>query len=249
MKLKSVLFALPLMLPIMAAAGTVDLTRRDAACSHIATVQYLDCEVAVLYSCPAAGGVKTSLVREEAYTDQGYDHFEVDTSNGGMVVTGDAKGSYVIRSTPASLVETPLAEVIKTGKGAFVAQGSITLLGIQKPAAQKISIAATGETLTLSGQALTVFTADVTIDLPQPMGPSNSISKAYLMPSLGVYLAGEETSGTFFKPDNVPHKPMSISLPGQPGFDAIKPSTCGGSFSMLVIPTFSAATAPEGVPS
>jgi hypothetical protein len=245
--LKSVLLALPLGLTAMAAAAS-DLTQRDAACVHVATVQYLDCEVAVLYSCPAAKGYASPLVREEAYGENGFDHYEVDTANGGLVVTGDAAGSFVIRSDPKTLVETTLAEVIKTGRGNFEAKGSFTYLGVKKPAGQNISVKATGETMTLGGISMTTFMADVAIDLPKPMGPTTSISKAYLVPSLGLYLSGEEMSGTFFKPDTVPHRPIAIAVPGQPGFDTIKPGTCGGSLSLLETP-LTGLNALEGVPS
>lgn len=246
--LKSVLLAVPLSLSALAlsvaASAASDLTQRDAACTHIATVQYLDCEVAVLYTCPSQAGVMAPLVREEAYGDQGYDHFEVDTANGGMIVTGDANGTFVIRTNPKTLVETPMAQVIKSGAGRFVAQGTITFHGATKPAGQKVSVKATGDTPKLSGIATVEMKANVAIDLPQPIGPSLSVAKAYLVPSLGIYLSGEETAGTFFKSDKVPHRPLSISLPGSPGFDTIKPSTCGGSLSLLETPTF-----PEGVPS
>ncbi|MGV8985573.1 MAG: hypothetical protein ACOH2H_04715 [Cypionkella sp.] len=247
--LKSVLLALPFGLSVMAVpemvnAETVDLVQRDAACTHIATVQYLDCEVAVLYTCPAVNGLAGPLVREEGYTDQGYDHFEVDTANGAMVVTGDAKGSYVIRANTETLKETSIAEVQKTGAGRFASNGTLTMAGITKPAAQKITVTATGETLMMSGMNAVIYKADVAVDLPQPMGLTSSISTAYLVPGLGVYLAGEELAGTFYKSETTPHRPLTISLPGQSGFDTIKPSTCGGSLSLLDTPKF-----PEGVPS
>ena len=246
--LKSVLLALPFGLSAFAAAAS-DLTQRDAACNHIATVQYLDCEVAVIYSCPAVKGYSGRLMREEAYGDKGYDHFEVDTANGGLVVTGDAAGSFVIRSDPKTLVETSQAEVLKTGHGSFVAQGWFTLLGVKKPAGQKISLTSTGETMTLSGHAMTILQADVALDLPKPMGPTTSVSKAYLVPDLGLYLTGEEMSGTFYKADKTPHRPIAIFVPGQPGFETIKPSTCGGSLSLLEIPQYPGPKYPEGVPS
>ena len=232
----TVLLGLLAGLPTIAAAANADLVHRDAACQHIATVQYLDCEVAVLYSCPAVKGLASPLVREESYTAEGLNSFEVDTANGGMVVAGDAQGSYLIRTNTPSLVETSIAEVIKTGHGIFKANGSVTMLGAKKPAGQKITVSATGETAVLNGQNLMVFTAHVAIDLPQPMGPTISTSRAYLVPSLGVYLAGEETAGTFYQPDKTPHKPMAIALPGTPEFDKTKPGFCGGSLSLLDSP-------------
>lgn len=236
----SALLSLSFGLPLMVAAGTsvlaADLTQRDPACAHIATVQYLDCEVAVLYSCPAVKGLAGPLVREEAYSPDGYDHFEVDTANGGMVVTGDAAGSYVIRTDAATLKETSLAEVMAKGQGSFTAKGSLTMFGMKKPASQKIKIKATGETPALSGLPTMVFMADVSIDLPQPMGPTVSTAKAYLVPSLGVYLAGEAVAGSFFKADDTPHRPMSVQRPGQPGFEVTKPGFCGGSLSQLLPP-------------
>ena len=231
---KTVLLGLLAGLPTVAAAA--DLTQRDAGCQHIATVQYLDCEVAVLYSCPAVKGLASPLVREESYTDKGLNSFEVDTANGGMVVTGDAQGSYLIRTDTPTLVETAMADVIKTGHGLFKAEGSVTMFGAKKPAGQKITVTATGETAVLNGQNMLVFTANVAIDLPAPMGPAVTVSKAYLVPSLGVYLAGEETSGTYFKPDDTPHKPMAIAMPGTPEFDKTKPGFCGGSLSLLESP-------------
>lgn len=252
--LKSVLLAVPFGLTAMAAAAASDLTQRDAACVHVATVQYLDCEVAVLYSCPAVKGYAGPLMREEAYGDKGYDHFEVDTANGGLVVTGDAAGSFLIRSDPRTLVETTQADLLKTGHGSFVAEGSFTLLGVKKPAGQNISLTTTGETTTLSGFTMTILQVDVALSLPKPTGPTTSVSKAYLVADLGLYLAGEEMSGTFYKADKTPHRPISISVPGHPGFETIKPGTCGGSLSWLETPNLPALAhfAPgnlEGVPT
>ena len=231
------LLCLSIGLPLMVAAGSAvqaaDLTQKDPACSHIATVQYLDCEVAVLYSCPGPKLLATPLIREEAFNPDGFNHFEVDTANGGMLVTGDAAGSYVIRTDAPTLKETTMAEVMAKGRGTFTANGSLKMFGVEKPAAQKIAIKATGVTGVLNGIPTIEFMADVSIDLPQPMGPTVSTAKAYLVPSLGVYLAGEATAGTFFKAEDTPHRPMSLALPGQPGFDLTKPSFCGGSFSLL----------------
>jgi hypothetical protein len=217
-------------------AQAADLVQRSPACSHIATVQYLDCEVSVLYSCPGPKLLATPLIREEAFNADGFSHFEVDTANGGLVVTGDAAGSYVIRADAPTLKETALAEVQATGRGSFSASATLTMFGVTKPASQKIKIVATGETAEFSGLPAVVFMADVAIDLPQPMGPTVSTAKAYLVPSLGVYLAGEASAGTFFKPDDTPHRPMSVALPGRPGFDVTRPGFCGGSLSLLFPP-------------
>ena len=221
------------------AAGAVmaaDLVQRDPGCSHIATVQYLDCEVSVLYSCPGPKPLATPLIREEAFNADGPSHFEVDTANGGMVVTGDAAGTYLIHTDAGTLQETKMADVMAKGRGSFSAKGALIMDGVEKPAAQQISIVATGSTPALGGVPTVEFMADVSVDLPPPMGPTVTTAKAYLVPSLGIYLAGEETAGTYFKPDDTPHRPMSLSLPGSPGFDAIKPSFCGGSLSQLVSP-------------
>ncbi len=239
---KSALLSLFLGLPLAGATGSAvlaaDLSQRTPDCSHIATVQYLDCQISVLYSCPGPKLLATPLIREEAFNADGLEHYEVDTANGGMVVTGDAAGTYVIRTDAPTLTETTIADVLAKGRGSFASSGTLTMFGLKKPASQKIRIVATGETPALSGVPTVVFSADVTVDLPEPMGPSTSTSKAYLVPSLGFYLAGEETAGSFFKPDDTPHRPMSVALPGHPGFDATKPGFCGGSLSLnLVKPT------------
>lgn len=232
-------FGLPLAVAAATSVRAADLTERSPACRHIATVQYLDCEVSVLYSCPGPKTVATPLVREEAYAADGLSHYEVDTANGGMLVTGDAAGSYVIRTDAATMMETSMAKVIAAGGGSFLSKGTLAVHGITRPASQQIEIKATGETPELSGVPTVVFKADVSVDLPQPMGPSVSTSKAYLVPSLGLYLAGEATAGTFFKPQDTPHRPMSLALPGKPGFDVTKPGFCGGSLSMnLPQPSF-----------
>ncbi len=245
----SVLLVLTLgLLPFAAVAGPVDFVQRNPSCTHIATVQYLDCRVAVLYSCPGDKTVASPLVREESFTPDGLDSFEVDTANGAMVVTGDAAGGYLIRTDVSTLQESTLADVIQSGTGNFVAMGTITMFGVDKPAGQKIKIKATGETGVLSGIATQVFDADVAINLPEPMGATTSRSKAYLLPSLGIYLAGEESAGTFFKADATPHRPMSIALPDQPGFDSQKPGFCGGSLSFAA-PTPPLTTGMNGVPA
>ncbi len=249
---KSAVLSLSFGLSLAVVAGSAvladDLAQRSPACSHIATVQYLDCEVSLLYSCPGPKLLATPLIREEAYTADGFSHFEVDTANGGMVVTGDAAGSYVISTDAPTMKETPMAEVILTGRGSFSATGTLMMFGMKKPASQQIKIKSTGETPALSGIPTVEFMADVTVDLPQPMGPSVSTSKAYLVPDLGLYLAGEAVAGTFFKVDDTPHRPMSVALPGHPGFDATKPGFCGGSLSMNV-PQSSTTNILNGVPA
>ncbi len=220
-------------LPSMAAAGPADMVRRDPDCAQIATVQYLDCEVAVLYSCPAPKGLAGPLIREEGYGPDGLLHFEVDTANGGMIVTGDSEGTYLIQTDRGTLQETPMDKVLLKGKGAFSSKGSVTMFGVRKPAAQSITIKATGAAPVLSGVEMRTFTADVAVTLPEPMGPSSSTFSAYLVPSLGVYLSGEVSAGTWFNPDDTPHRPMAIALPGQGGFDKFTPSFCGGSLSAL----------------
>lgn len=247
--LKSVLTALPLgLLALAAEAGPADFRQRDPACKHIATVQYLDCQIAVLYSCPGPNTLSIPLIREESYTSDGYDSFEVDTANGGMVATGDASGSYQIHTDIGSLQETTMAEVMQSGAGSFVAKGTITMFGVDKPAGQRIAIKATGDTALFSGLEAKVYIAEVAVDLPEPIGATISTSKAYLVPSLGIYLAGEESAGTFFKSDDTPHRPMSIAVPGQPGFDTTKPGFCGGSLS-LVLPLPALSTSLNGVPT
>jgi hypothetical protein len=230
------LVLLSALLGLPSAVWSADLIRRDPACQHIATVQYLDCEVSVLYSCPAVAGVAGPLIREESHDASGFAHFEVDTANGGMVVTGDAKGSYLIHTDLATLKETPLAEVMRTGAGRFSSDTALTMFGVTKPARQKITVAATGDTPQLSGVATITFTANVAMQMPPPMGETQSTSKAYLVPSLGIYLAGEVSGGTFFQADRTPHRPMSLILPGQAGFDATKPVYCGGSLSLNLVP-------------
>ena len=230
------LVLLSALLGLPSAVWSADLVRRDPACHQIATVQYLDCEVSVLYACPAVAGLAGPLIREESRDENGLAHFEVDTANGGMVVTGDAKGSYLIHTDLATLKETPLAEVMRTGAGRFSSDTALTMFGVTKPATQKITVAATGEMPLLSGVATMTFTADVAMQMPAPMGKTQTTSKAYLVPSLGVYLAGEVSGGTFFQADVTPHRPMSLMLPGQPGFDLTKPVYCGGSLSLNLVP-------------
>lgn len=223
-------------LAVMLAGSAVvaaDLALRGPGCSHIATVQYLDCQVSVLYACPGPKMLATPLVREESYTPDGYESFEVDTAHGGMVVTGDAAGSYVLRTDLPTMQETPMAEVLAKGRGSFSGKGTLTISGATKPAGQAISIKANGETPELSGIPTVVFMAEVAVDLPEPIGPSVSTSKAYLVPSLGIYLAGEVVAGTYFKTDDTPHRPMSVALPGHPGFDVTRPGFCGGSLSLF----------------
>lgn len=222
---------LPLLAPSAGWAAGKDLVNRDPACTRTVTVQYLDCEVAVIFSCPGVAGLNGPTLREEAYDEDGFAHFEVDTANGGMLVTGDADGSYVIRADRAGLKETPISKVLATGKGHFSSKATLTMYGATKSAGQKISIEKSGDPLTLNGVEMLPFKTEVRLDLPQPLGRSTSQGISYLLPSLGLYLTGEETGGTFFKPEDTPHRPMLLSLPGAPGFDTFKPVYCGSSLS------------------
>jgi hypothetical protein len=231
-------------LPFAASAGTVDLNQRDASCKKVATVQYLDCTVVAIYACGAMGGLKAPVYREESYDPDGLDRLGIATRDGTPVYSADRSGRVVITNSVASLSETPFKQVQKTGKGKFFARGTMRLMGIEKPVRLAVELSRTDKSVTLSGQNATVFDATVSLKMPAPMGLVTSLEKTYLFPDLGIYVSGEATGGTMFKPDDTPHKPMVIQLPGQSGFDTIKPAYCGGSLSMAA-----PLTSLDGVPA
>jgi hypothetical protein len=231
-----VLFVIAFGLPVPALAGVADFATRDPACAHQVTVQYLDCEVSVVYTCPAADGLAAPLYREEVFSQDGLHSYSMATQNGTPLVSADADGRVVIAVDPATIRETTLEEVMKTRAGTFSATGIIRLLGLGRPATLNVALAVTGKTQTISGIDLVEVDAEVSLRVPPPMGVIESVEKGYLMPDLGFYLTGETTGGTFFKADETPHRPMSLAMPGSPGFDTTKPAYCGGNLSLNVLP-------------
>lgn len=231
-------------LPHAAAAGTPDYSQRDASCKKVATVQYLDCQVLAIYACDAMGGLAAPVYREETYDADGLYRYGIGTRDGTPIYTADPEGRLVITNRVATLSETPRAQVEKTGKGKFSAKGTMRMMGVEKPVRLSVVLKPSGKSVTLSGQTATVIDTTVNLTLPAPMGVVTSLEKTYLFPDLGIYVSGEATGGTMFKPDDTPHRPMLIQLPGQSGFDTIKPAYCGGSLSLAT-----PLTSLDGVPA
>lgn len=231
-------------LPGAAAAGAPYYSQRDASCHRVATVQYLDCEVTAVFACDAIGGIAAPVYREENYDADGLHLYGLNTPNGTPVFQADQEGRLVIRNNLASLSETPFAKVEKTGQGKFSAKGKMQLMGIEKPIRLSVALKSTGTTVTMAGQSATVLDSTIKLTMPAPMGDIVSIEKTYLLPELGIYISGEATGGTMFKPEDTPHRPMIVQLPGQPGFDTIKPAYCGGSLSLAT-----PITSFDGVPA
>lgn len=219
-------------LPHLAAAATPDYSQRDASCQKVATVQYLDCKVMAVYACAATGGLAAPVYREETYNADGLYRYGIGTRDGTPIYTADPDGRLVITNRVASLSETPRAQVEKTGRGKFSVKGTMRMMGVEKPVRLSAVLKPSGKSITLNGQAATVIDTTVNLTLPAPMGIVTSLEKTYLFPDLGIYVSGEATGGTMFKPEDTPHRPMVIQLPGQSGFDTIKPAYCGGSLSL-----------------
>lgn len=210
-----------------ASAGAADLSIHDPACIQVATVQYLDCEVAQVFTCPAVDGLAAPLVREEVYKGAGLDHYSVSTRNGAPLLTSDVAGKVVIRADIGSLHETTLEDVQATGVGLFTSTGMFRLLGMEKAVGMTVSLVVTGEERRISGLRGLVVSGKVALVVPPPMGAVDSIEQAFLMPDLGIYVTGETTGGMLYKPEKTPHRPLSIALPDQSGFATDVPASCG----------------------
>ncbi len=214
-----------------AAAEAPRFLKRDAACEPVAKLQFLDCEVDVVYRCPAVDGTKGPLWREETYGPDGLSDISTSTSDGLMLEDVATDGSIFTTSTPAQHKATPFAEVLATGKGAFSQKMSVMLMGKAGKGKMALNVADKGETVTLGGLTARVFTGTQQVELPDPVGKIQSTFLVYLFPDSGMVISGERLSGTLYRPDAPPHRPIALSLPGADDFVKTTPAFCGGKSS------------------
>ncbi len=209
-------------------AGTADsFVPRDPACAHVATVQYLDCEVSLIYTCPGLYGLPAPIYREEVFAQTGLSHYSLATGNGAPLLSADPQGQVVITADAATLEETPWDALLASGNARFSSTGTLAMMGVAKPVRMTVDIVMSDKSVSIGSQTGHLLEADVALDLPAPMGRIVSHEQGYMMPALHLMITGETLSGTFFKPARTPHRPLDISLPGEPGFETTAPSTCG----------------------
>lgn len=199
---------------------------RNPACTHIATVQFLDCEVDQIYSCPQEAGLAGPYFRDELYGDIGLFTVALSNADGWEFAEADPQGTFAMLFDPAKSKGTPVAELTATGKGGFHGEGQVVTPQGRGTVTMDVSVKVTGNKMMLNGVQFDEVTVTSASAFPQPIGISNAVSKAYLVPKLGYSIEGEAISGTNFDPKAVPHRPMSIALPGTPQFVTTKPAFC-----------------------
>ena len=199
---------------------------RNPACKQIATVQFLDCEVDQIFSCPQEAGLPGSYFRDELYGQQGLFTVALSNADGWEIAEADPQGNFAMLFDPAKSKGTPVAELTASGKGSFHGEGQVITPQGRGKVTMDVSVKVTGDKMMLNGVAFDEVTVTTASAFPPPIGISNAVSKAYLVPKLGYSIEGEAISGTNFDPKAVPHRPMSIALPGTPQFVTTKPAFC-----------------------
>lgn len=214
-------------LPLAAhAEGPVPLAR-DPSCKPVAAVQFLDCQLDLIYRCDPVAGAKDHVFRDEFYVEGGMRSVSYSTADGWQFADLDAEGVYQMLVDPTQADVTPGAELVATGKGHFKAQGLFIMGENRGPVSFDATVTATGQTVTLSGLAATEMEVAVDAVFPPPVGPYTSLAKAYYLPDLDYSIEGESLSGTNYDPAATPHRPMSVTRPGAEGFVTTKPAFCG----------------------
>lgn len=226
----------PLLLALVltAAPALADAPRflhRDAACKPVAKVQFLDCQVFFEYSCPAVEGIDGPLWREEIFGPDGLAEVSTSTENGVVVEDFATDGSYLATSDQKTNRGPTLAEVLSAGKGSFRQELSLVVNGKPGKGRLQLEIASADRSVTLGGQVAQVFQGAQVSDLPEPAGRVQSTFLAYIFPDLQMVISGERLSGTNYRPDEAPHRPMGLSLPGAEEFVNTTPAFCGGKSS------------------
>jgi hypothetical protein len=221
--------ALMIGLPAAAQAGSGDFRQRDPACQPFMAIQYLDCQLRLALHCPATDGLAGPLLREETYTAQGFHDYNIQTANGLTVEAGDIGGPF-IRHDVAHSTSTAWKDLAASGGSASL-PGQVSIGGQIQPMALTVHWAPGVDHVLISGVALQVLATDLTFDFPPPVGKASETLKMYYDPATDYLFEGEVTGGQMFKSDAVPHRPMSIALPGAPEFVTTKPAFCGPNLS------------------
>ena len=222
------LIALSPMLGLAAAAQaqSAAVLARNPACKQIATVQFLDCQVDQIFSCPKEAGLPGPYFRDELYSDQGLVTVALSNTDGWEFAEADPQGNFAMLFDPTKMKGTPVGELTATGKGSFHGEGQVrTAQGIGK-VTMDVSVKVTGNKMTLNGVEFDEVKVTSASAFPPPIGVSNSVTKAYLVPKLHYSIEGETLSGTNFDAKAEPHRPMSIALPGAPDFVTTTPAFC-----------------------
>ena len=205
--------------------------KRDAACTPVAVVQFLDCTVDVAYRCPSVPGLGGTVWREESFDANGLASVDVSTSDGVMIESLEADGSYYLEGDPKHFTITPLSKVIATGKGRFSSRLSIVMGGKKAPVTMSLSVASQGKTVALGPEKAQLFQGKQVTDYPQPIGHVETTFLIYVLPDLGLVISGEKTAGTLFHSDEAPHRPMGLSLPATEEDVTTTPAFCGQKLS------------------
>ncbi len=217
--------------PVLGLAGaaraqSAAVLSRNPQCQHIATVQFLDCELTQIFSCPQEAGLPGPYFRDEIYGAQGLFLVALSNADGWEFAEADPQGTFAMLFDPAKTKGTKVAELTASGKGSLHAEGEVVSAQGRGNVTMDVSVKVTGNKTTLNGVEFDEVRVTSASDFPPPIGASNAVSKAYLVPKLGYSVEGEAISGTNFDPNAEPHRPMSIALPGTPEFVTTKPAFC-----------------------
>ena len=228
MRATHLLIALAPMMGLAAAAQAQSSTvlARNPACKQTATVQFLDCEVDQVISCPQEAGLPGPYFRDELYSSQGLFTVALSNTDGWEFAEADPSGTFAMLFDSTKSKGTPVAELTATGKGSFHGEGQVMTPQGSGKVTMDVSVKVTGNKMTLNGVEFDEVKVTSASAFPPPIGISNTVTKAYLVPKLGYSIEGEAISGTGFDPKAPPHRPMSIALPGTPEFVTTKPAFC-----------------------
>jgi hypothetical protein len=202
-------------------------SERDPACQQIATVQFLDCQVDVVYRCPPVDGETSPVLREEFFDKIGPSVTGVGTRDGLLIELFYPGTDFVMFSDPTQRRSISMETMIATGTGHFSTAETITSGGVVSQVSRVIDMSDIGKSIELGQARARVFRAAQVSDYPLPLGRVETTTLAYLVPALSLSLSGDVLPESGFKPGAIPHRPVKIALPGAPDFVTTRPAICG----------------------
>jgi hypothetical protein len=204
----------------------------DPACRQIAAVQFLDCKLDLVFTCPPIEGEIQDVIRYEGFGEAGPTYAEITSMDGITIRFASSSGNYRVQTDRASRKGTSNAELIASGQGKWIAERTVVRNGTEVRGRSTRVVTSVGPTEVLGGIKFMSYVSETVRDFPQPEGTSRYTFRLYVSPALpGVSLIGEDLSGDGFDPKATPHRPMALALPGAPDFVTKTPAYCTATLS------------------
>ncbi|MDF0601153.1 hypothetical protein P1J78_10475 [Psychromarinibacter sp. C21-152] len=181
-------------------------------CTPELTVQNIDCEVDIYLACG-------DRVRVQNYGPDGPDTVEEMTADWSLLFSMDTSGpsGLVVRDGPAE----PLSRDALLAEGISRFSYPVDFyLQRPEPVATRLTgtFRMTGDETEIDGHVLQRVETRMTVDLPPPAGPLETIQTGYYSEALDVFMEGPGSLRLGDRVQQVTKGPKRIILPGADGF-------------------------------